>query len=192
MKTFVWGLTTSLRKTLALLGWASMTYGVKIRNRLLKGRCLGMEDKWQRLRRSMAPFYQKITMLPKVFWPKALHGSPACVFSDGHLLKLRRMATKALQVGGAGSNPRLCLGLSDDLMNDPGFYQLKHCVSTLRRLATLGTQITGSRFFVETVEGSFAKMMTCLNQIGWSVLEPPHVCDHGQHTWNSLTDLTKP
>ena len=157
-KTFVWELTTSLRKTLAQLGFpcvfdanelgASMTYGVKIRNRLFKGRGLGMEDKWQRLQRSMAPFSQKITMLPKVCWPKALHGSPACVFSDGHLLKLRRMVTKALQVGGAGSNPLLCLNLSDDLMNDPGFYQLEHCVSTLRRLA----QITWSGAFVEAAE----------------------------------------
>ena len=29
--------------------------------------------------------------------------------------------------------------------------------------------------------------LTCLNQVGWSILEPPMVIDHEQHVWNLLT-----
>ena len=95
-----------------------MTFGAKIRNRIMKAKGTGMEDKWNKLRRSMAPFLQKLNMLPTVFWPRALHGSPACVFSDQYLLSLRRAATKALKISGAGSNPTLRLSLSGEMKND--------------------------------------------------------------------------
>ena len=79
-KTFVWGLDRSMRQHLQSLGFpncfaaqelgAAMTYGHQIRNRLLKARGLGLEDKWARLRRSYAPTSQKIIMLPRVFGRK--------------------------------------------------------------------------------------------------------------------------
>ena len=128
--TYVWGLTAASRQTLLQLNFpcqfaselgASMTYGAKISNRLLKVRGTGMEDNWQKLRRSPALFPQKITVLPRVFWPRALHSSPACVFAEGYLAMLRRAATKALGVNGAGSNPMLRLCLTDNMQTDPGF-----------------------------------------------------------------------
>ena len=61
-------------------------------------------------------------MRPRVFWPRALHGSPACVFAEGYLAMLRRAATKALGVNGAGSNPMLWLCLTDNMQNDPGVF----------------------------------------------------------------------
>ena len=120
-KTYVWGLTTALRKALTPLGFAclydacelgaSMSYGAKIRNRHIKDRGIGLAEKWTRLQRSWAPLAQKLCVLPKVFWPKALHGAPACVFGDHYLVTLRRAATKALKLNGAGTNPMLRLSL---------------------------------------------------------------------------------
>eukprot|EP00435_Cladocopium_sp_Y103_P056110 s2860_g18.t2 len=201
-KTFVWGLTTSARQTLQQLGFpcqyeaselgASMSYGAKIRNRLIKARGTGMEDKWGKLRRSPAPFPQKLLMLPRVFWPRALHGAPACVFSDTYIMQLRRAATKALQINGAGSNPTLRLSLSDNMQNDPGFYQLCYCISILRRLARKSMDLLPMwklwhRHFVGKMQpGPFTKITTCLNQIGWRVLDPPWIADHDQHTWNLI------
>ena len=64
-----------------------------------------MEDKWQKLKRSGAPTLQKLSMLRKISWPKALHGSPACVIADSYLLLPRRAATKAIRINGAGQTP---------------------------------------------------------------------------------------
>lgn len=202
-KTYVWGLTAPLRKGISQLGFpclqdaselgASMTFGAKIRNRIMKAKGTGMEDKWNKLRRSMAPFLQKLNMLPKVFWPRALHGSPACVFSDQYLLSLRRAATKALNISGAGSNPTLRLSLSGEMKNDPGFYQLSHCVATLRRLMRKSTDLLQmwktwqEQYHGKTWPGPFTKITLCLNQIGWRVTTPPFVMDHEQHAWNLLT-----
>ena len=61
-KTYVWGLTTALRKALTPLGFAclydacelgaSMSYGAKIRNRHIKDRGIGLAEKWTRLQHS--------------------------------------------------------------------------------------------------------------------------------------------
>ena len=201
-KTYVWGLTTSQRQSLQRMGFpclydaselgASMSYGAKIRNRHLKARGTGMEDKWKRLQRSPAPFPQKMTMLAKVFWPKALHGSPACMFADNYLTSLRRAAVRALKIIGAGANPQLRLTLSDDMKNDPGFYQLQHCVSTFRRLARKSTdflplwQLWHTQFNGKLLPGPFTKLISCLNQVGWHIMTPPFVIDHDHYQWHLL------
>eukprot|EP00435_Cladocopium_sp_Y103_P028157 s555_g7.t1 len=201
-KTFVWGLHKLMRQCLQQLGFpclfaaselgASMTYGHQIRNSIMKNRGLGLEDKWARLKRSYAPGPQKISMLPKVFWPKALYGSPSCAFSDAHLTTLRRAAVKALRLNGAGSNPLLRLSLSNDMTCDPGFYQLRHCIATLRRLANKAPdllhlwQAWHRKYEGKALPGPFTKLMGCLSQIGWRICEPPWIADHEQHTWNLL------
>eukprot|EP00435_Cladocopium_sp_Y103_P022609 s2450_g5.t1 len=170
-----------------------MTYGAKIRNRLITARGSGMEEKWKKLKRSFAPHPQKLLMLARVFWPRALHGAPACVFADNYLTTLRRAAVKALKIAGAGANPALRLSLSGDLMNDPGFYQLRYCLSTLRRLAQKSPDILPlwklwhMTFQGKMLPGPFSKLSTCLAQIGWGVEHPPFIYDHEQHTWNLLT-----
>eukprot|EP00435_Cladocopium_sp_Y103_P044356 s1388_g12.t1 len=202
-KTFVWGLTRDLRQMLLQLGFpcvfeaselgSSMTYGAKIRNRLLKQKGFGMDEKWRKLSCSFAPLMQKISMLPRVFWPRALHGSPACVFSDQYVLSLRRAATKALKLNGAGTNPQLRLSLSDNMQNDPGSYQLRHCFATLRRMIRKSAdllhmwQLWYHQFDGKARPGPFTKILHLLSQIGWSLLNPPLVMDHEQHVWNLVT-----
>eukprot|EP00435_Cladocopium_sp_Y103_P066420 s304_g28.t1 len=158
----------------------------------LRPASLGMDEKWQKLACSFAPLPQKLTMLPRVFWPKALHGSPACVFADPYVHGLRRAATKTLKLNGAGSNPQLRLSLSDNMQNDPGFYQLHHCVAMWRRMLRKSTdlppmwQLWHMQYDGKARPGPFTKLMHLLHQIGWSVLTPPMIQDHEQHAWNLM------
>eukprot|EP00435_Cladocopium_sp_Y103_P032314 s106_g8.t1 len=201
-KTYVWGLQRDLRNVLGQLGFpcvfeaselgSSMTYGAKIRNRLLKHRGLGMDEKWKKLACSMAPLPQKIAMLARVFWPKALHGSPACVFADQYVHGLRRAATKMLKLNVAGSNPQLRLSLSDNMQNDPGFYQLQHCIAMWRRMLRKSPDLLPMwrlwqlQYDGKARPGPFTKLLQLLHQIGWSVLTPPMLMDHEQHVWNLM------
>lgn len=89
-KTYVWALNKLSRQQLSQLGFpcftdaselgCAMTYGLSSRTRILRQRGHKLQPRWQKLRRSMAPSLQKLSMLPKVFWPQALHGSegPDC------------------------------------------------------------------------------------------------------------------
>ena len=130
--------------------------------------------------------------LPKVFWPQALHGANNCSIADTYALALRRAAVKAIGAGGAGSNPMLRLILSDDMANDPGFYQLNHCISTWRRMLRkfpdlLPTwKVWAHTFSGKFFPGPFSKLLQCLSGIGWSLEEPPIVCDHEGHKWDLM------
>ena len=156
-----------------------MTYGMARRNRVLRARGANLQHKWDRLRRSFAPQLQKYTILPKVFWPKALHGSSNSLISDNYAMALRRLATKSIGVGSAGSNPFLRLSLSDDMNNDPGFYQLQVCVLTFRRMLRKTPdllpmwQVWMHGFTGKLLPGPFSRLIQCLTSIGWSVDEPP-------------------
>ena len=206
-KTYVWGTTTRARKLLSQLGFiclldaselgGSMTFGAALRNRELRKRGDGLSGKWARLKRSMAPLPQKLTILPKVFWPKALYGSMNCLISDQYVHGLRTQATKALKLNGAGSNSLLRLSLSDDMSNDPGFSQLRLCLLTFQRMLRKSDDLVFLwKVRMECFDGSlkpgpFSRLLQCLAAIGWSVLDPPWIHDHEQRTWNlELLDET--
>lgn len=143
-KTYVWALDKTSRLHLRPLGFqcltdanelgGAMTYGLARRTRILRHRGQLLEPTWNKLRKSLAPKAQKLAMLSKVFWPKALHGSANCLIADNYAAELRRAAVKAVKLNGAGSNPMLRLTLADDMQADPGFYQLRLCVDTCRRM----------------------------------------------------------
>lgn len=112
-KTYVWALSKSSRASLQLLGFpclsdaselgGAMTYGRARRTRILRHRGGGLGHSWQKLHRSFAPGPQEISMLSKIFWPQALHGSASCWIADSYAQELRREAVKALkQNGGCG------------------------------------------------------------------------------------------
>eukprot|EP00435_Cladocopium_sp_Y103_P072449 s162_g40.t1 len=202
-KTYVWALTKHEKDVLAQLQFpclsdsselgGAMTFGAARRNRVLRARGDKLTPKWTRLRRSFAPQLQKFSMLPKVFWPQALHGASNCMISDNYALELRRAAVKALHISGAGSNPLLRLSLADDMTNDPGFFQLRLCVQTLRRMLrkTPDLQIMWKLwqhgYTGKQTPGPFTRLLHCLSGIGWAILDPPMVVDHEGHVWNLLT-----
>ena len=55
----------------------------------------------------VAPLAMKVSVLPMVFWARALHGSLSCVFANRHVPKLRTQAMKHLGIQLAGSNAML-------------------------------------------------------------------------------------
>lgn len=199
-KTYVWGLTAEGRCVLLQLGFpcvtdaselgGAMTYGRGRRTRVLRARGEQLRPKWDKLRKSFAPQLQKYSVLPKVFWPKALHGSPNCLIADSYAMELRRAAVKALGANGAGSNPLLRLTLSDDMMNDPGFYQLVHCLYTFKRMLRktpdllVMWKIWMRNYDGKLLPGPFSRLLHCFSCIGWMVVDPPFVTDHNGRTWN--------
>ena len=196
-KTFVWGLDRQTRDGLATLGFpcvqdaselgGSMTYGAAVRNRLLKDRGRRLQTKWDRLRRSQAPLPQKISVLSKVFWPAAMHGISACLVADTYALELRRAAVKALRLSGAGSNPILRLSLQQDMMADPGFYQIQTSFLQFRRMLAkcpdllFMWKIWHRHYDGKLHPGPFSQLQHCLELLGWSIVDPPNVMDHEQH-----------
>eukprot|EP00438_Fugacium_kawagutii_P011104 Skav203175 [mRNA] locus=scaffold39:98339:103385:- [translate_table: standard] len=199
-KTYVWALRRNERLQLQLLGFpclsdaselgGAMTYGLARRTRTLKQRGLLLADKWNRLRKSAAPRAQKLSVLPKVFWTKALHGSANCLVADNYAMELRRAAVKAIHISGAGSNPLLRLSLADDMQADPGFFQLRLCVDTFRRMLhktddlSVMWQLWFQNYDGHMIPGPFSRLLHCLSVIGWSILDPPYVTDHDGHVWN--------
>ena len=199
-KTYVWGLTKFDRQQLTQLHFpclsdaselgGAMTYGAARRNRVLRARGDKLKPKWIKLRKSFAPLLQKYAMLHTVFWPLALHGSSNCLISDNYALELRRAAAKALRLSGAGSNPMLRLSLSDNMLNDPGYYQLQLCVFTMRRMLRKIPELLQMwkiwmhGYVGKVVPGPFSRLLECLSGIGWAVVAPPLVQDHDGHVWN--------
>eukprot|EP00438_Fugacium_kawagutii_P015810 Skav206886 [mRNA] locus=scaffold3287:72863:77896:+ [translate_table: standard] len=202
-KTFVWGTSSRARQLLKQLGFpclqdtnelgGAMTYGSSIRNRTLKARGASLQLRWDKLKRSFAPLLQKYSVLPLSFWPKALHGSTNCLISDAYALELRRQAVKSLKVNGAGSNPLLRLTLSGKMINDPGFYQLRLCLSTMQRLLRkvpdleVLWRIRMEGYDGRLLPGPFSRFLQCISVVGWHPGTPPYVTDHESRTWNLLT-----
>eukprot|EP00435_Cladocopium_sp_Y103_P012367 s1091_g3.t1 len=91
-KTYAWGTLPTLRHQLSPLGIQvvedfselggslSFTAAHRVRQFIKRGESLA--DKWQQLRRSRAPLAQKLSILPIVFWSRALHGALSCVTAE--------------------------------------------------------------------------------------------------------------
>ena len=193
-KTYLWGTTGDLRKQLKLLGFplyedalelgGALSFGAAWRNRLLRAKGQKLEDCWARLRQSKAPLAFKLKALPMVCWNKALHGSEACPLGLQHLQTLRRQATSALGLRVGGANPLLRLSLSEPPVAEPAFFQLVRIVDCLRRLCFKSPELLERwqsfthAFDGRTIPGPFSRLVACLSEIGWAVLEPPLVLDH--------------
>eukprot|EP00438_Fugacium_kawagutii_P035024 Skav226644 [mRNA] locus=scaffold1097:92180:97042:+ [translate_table: standard] len=202
-KTYTWALTPPSRKIMRVFGFpclsdaselgGAMTFGLSRRTRVLRHRGSQLKPRWLKLKRSQAPGPQKIAVLSKVFWPQALHGSSNHPISDNYVAELRKEATKALCLNGAGSNPMLRLSLMVDMKADPGFYQLDLCVRTFRRLLrkcddlTLMWRSWWAGFSGSLIPGPFSRLLQCLQTIGWSLQEPPMVIDHEGFRWDLQT-----
>ena len=202
-KTYIWALTTAGRQSLSQLGFpclsganelgGAMTFGKAVRTRTLKTRGANLKTKWDKLRKSLAPTWQKMASLRLVFWPMALHGSPNCLVTHSYAHDLRKQAVKALGVSGGGSNPLLRLSLSDDMMNDPGFYQIKLALGTMKRLLwkqpdllpmwTCWMQTYCGKFR----PGPFSQLLHCLQVLAWRVTAPPFIQDHEGRIWDLMT-----
>ena len=200
-KTYFWSTSPADRAHLQLLGMTlkqdalelggSLSFEASKRTRLLRARGAGLKDKWDRLRRSLAPVAQKFMMLYLVFWPAALYGAAACPVADDYVQQLRQAANKALRSNKAGSNAMLRFTLDSNMCADPGFYHILTVIQTFRRICgrtprTLDFWKLWMTSFRGTVtHGPFGVLMTALNKLGWSVHMPPMIADH----WGVCHDL---
>ena len=193
-KTFSWATDTELRKELRgrqipvvyearELG-GIMNYSRKQRTHLLKDRFDDLASKWEALRRSMAPTWQKLQALAPAFWASALHGTPNCTLPPTYQIEMRRKALRHLGMMSAGTNPMLKLTLSGHPQADPGFFQLQMVVSTflrvLRKSAEFRTQwqLFCERSSSRKAPGPFGTFISQVELIGWALLDEWQLIDH--------------
>ena len=195
-KTYFWSTSAHNRALLRLLGLSlrsdalelggSMTFEASKRNRQLRARGEQLQPKWERLKRSMAPRAQKFQILPLAFWSAALYGAASCPLADSYFHKLRQAANKALRCNQAGANALLRFSLSDNMDADPGFYHVISVVQTFRRVCGRTPKVLDcwrlwmASYDGQVTHGPFGVLLDTLNKIGWSIANPPMICDsHG-------------
>eukprot|EP00435_Cladocopium_sp_Y103_P074403 s90_g48.t1 len=199
-KTYAWGTTAVTRQRLAQAGFrvvedfselgGALSFTASHRVRLFLKRGESLQEKWMQLRRSRAPISLKLSALPIVFWARALHGTLSCVQADHHIQKLRTNAVKYTGSQLAGSNAMLRLSLSAPMTADPGFYQLKRAIFDFRRLCLKCPDLLMywrcfmARFDGTVLDGPFSKLISLLNSVGWTILDPPLVQDHDGFTFD--------
>eukprot|EP00438_Fugacium_kawagutii_P019054 Skav215401 [mRNA] locus=scaffold271:59153:63914:- [translate_table: standard] len=111
---------------------------------------------------------------------------------NNYVHDLRKKAVKCLKLNGAGSNPLLRLTLSDDMYNDPGFYQLALGVRTMRRLLLKSPdllpmwRIRMQGFSGKLLPGPFSRLIHCLSSIGWRIEDPPFLVDREERRLDLL------
>ncbi|CAK9013730.1 Uncharacterized protein SCF082_LOCUS12063 [Durusdinium trenchii] len=150
-------------------------------------RLQALEGLWMKLKKLDAEPGMKQQLLISVFWPKAFHGISVCLLGKSHVDSLRTLALRALGYGKAGAAPLMRMALLDNLMCDPGFYQLTRVITDFRRMAdkqdsvlTLWQQYWQA-YSGKLQAGPFSKLLEVFEEIRWHVLEPPWVLPHEGH-----------
>ena len=193
-KSLAWSLDPRMTQQAQLIGphvvtemkdlGGHMTFKIKQTSRPTTTKTQSIDWEWERLRRAPAPYNQKINALFIKFWPAIFYGTSISQVTDKAVHQLRTQATKALQAQRAGSNALLRLCLCPNMLADPGFFRLQMVIRELRRMCRKLPALVGlwrafhRRFDGTLLAGPFSQVLTCLNQIGWLLLEPPLIKDH--------------
>eukprot|EP00438_Fugacium_kawagutii_P034760 Skav225372 [mRNA] locus=scaffold329:102549:105833:- [translate_table: standard] len=200
-KSYCWAVTTAQRKQLSQLPFMAVSQAGELGGSLtfsrrhyvgsFKMRAERLGPRWERLKRSRAPLFQKYMVLSSVFWPAALHGAHGSSQGATLLRDLRTAAVQALGLSKAGANNQLRLTLSGWPSADPGFWRLRMLAFSFRRLAAKEpVLVTGWKSFMTKYDGTmfngpFSQMLVVFNQIGWH-LDPPFFHDHDGLVHNLL------
>ncbi|CAJ1453055.1 unnamed protein product [Effrenium voratum] len=193
-KSLAWSLDPKMTQQAQLIGphvvtemkdlGGHMTFKIKQTSRPTTTKTQSIDWEWERLRRAPAPYNQKTNALFIKFWPAIFYGTSISQVTDKAVHQLRTQATKALQAQRAGSNALLRLCLCPNMLADPGFFRLQMVIRELRRMCRKLPALVGlwrafhRRFDGTLFAGPFSQVLTCLNQIGWLLLEPPLIKDH--------------
>ena len=204
-KTFVWTTAKTMKPEIARLGWAmedhasdlgaQMNYSAKRSVVVQRKRLTALEAWWPRLKRCVAPQWQKLQLLYIAFWPKAFYGIATCPLGWGHIKSLRTMVMKAFRWAKAGANSALRLAILNDARVDPGFYQALEVCNTFRRLVKKQPGLLAlwhhymQKYDGKVLQGPFAKLLEICGQLSWQI-EAPNVRDrHGTLIpWLDLDD----
>ena len=192
-KTYSWSTAASQRQLLRAAGLrvvnsqrelcGILAFTPSMRNRALLECCDASKPLFAALRRSAAPYGDKLRVLPTKFWSMALHGAEGCMPPDHVFASLRSQAVKALSAHGAGVNSLLRLSLFDGLEAGPGYYVFWRCLIMIRRLCIRSDELlplwgrfmqqyTGSLY-----QGPFSTLLGVFSRVSWCVLSPPFFRD---------------
>ena len=192
-KTFAWGTTAPLRRTLedqvplVMLSakdlGGHLQFSGKQTNFSVKSKCQDLQWLWRKLAQSRAPLTQKLKVLTTVAWPRAFHSASIVHLSDAILTDLRRDAVKALGISKSGLNPQVFLSLQGNALCDPGFFILWDALSKFRRFATASlveamlSQVAWTPSRIKR-PGPIGVLTSRLSQIGWAWSHETQFRDH--------------
>ena len=137
-KTFSWSSHAETRQTLRDQGHrvvgscrelgAHLAFTRQITNKTLGDRFAELDGFWTKLRAAPCTFQQKIMLINRVAWPRALHAVSAVVVGKQRFAALRTSYMRAVRLDKPGVNPFLQCFL-DGFASDPQVFAI---VSTIR------------------------------------------------------------
>ena len=184
-KTYAWALNAESRRKLRQaeqevkyqhkdLG-AHLQYCARQTNGAVKEKCKSLHTLWPSLCQSRAPLAHKARALTTVAWPRAFHGASTVHLSDAILKDLRAGAMKGLNLDKAGASPLLQFSLTQNTMQDPGFFVLWNALIQFRRFGTEMDVATLDRAFWTPDRlkkpGPCGVLAARLTDIGWVYLQ---------------------
>ena len=143
-KSFAWCSHADGRKSLreqgfrVLLGTrelgAHVVYTRQLANKTALDRFKCLDDFWAKLSGTWCTFRQKLTLVSRVAWPRAMHAISAVVVGRKHFESLRTHMMQSLHLQKPGANPVLQCGL-EGLLVDPLVFA---ALETIRDARALG------------------------------------------------------
>ena len=104
-------------------------------------RLQGVEQQLRKLRGSRLSTAQKRLCVTGAILPRGLHAIENVVIGDQHIDRLRAGIARALHWDRAGASSLVRIGLLNTAKLDPGFYQMWHSITLLRRQCRLHQQV---------------------------------------------------
>ena len=180
-KSFTWCSHADGRKSLrdqgyrVLLGTrelgAHVVYSRQLANRTALDRFRCLDDFWSKLASTWCSFRQKLTLVTRVAWPRAMHAISAVVVGRKHFESLRTQLMQSLHLQKPGANPVLQCGL-ESLTTDPLVFA---ALETFRDARALGVEssvvddLNAGPFGVEEPQFNSLSEILCqrLHQVGF-------------------------
>ena len=142
-KSFTWSTHAEGRRKLREAGFrvlldtrelgAHVVYSRQLANRTALDRFRCLMDFWAKLGASSCAFRQKIMLITRVAWPRAMHAISSVVVGKHHFSDLRTAMMQALNLQKPGANPILQAGL-EGLATDPQVYAVPDTIRDARAL----------------------------------------------------------
>ena len=186
-KSFCWAAQSADRRLLAQAPISSVlaardlgahqNFSLRSGNKTLLSRLENLSDLWPKLRKSVAPYRNKLFVLTQMAWPRSLHGISVVHLGLSRYVTLRSGAMKGLRVNRIGANPMLRF-MSHGVLCDPESWAILQTVRELREVGSLD-QMAAMLSFKAVGEyvppnGPCAILVSRLSRLGWTL------CPDGQ------------
>ena len=160
---------------------AHVVYTRQLANKTTLDRVRDLGDFWSKLRSTRCTFQQKVTLIIRAAWPRALHGVSAVVIGKKHFESLRSDLMQALGIQKPGSSPDLqcCL---ERFTVDPQVYAALETVRDARSLgchSKLALDLDQGPLSPEGPTFNSLSEILCqrLHQLGFQVCPEAHLQD---------------